>query len=102
MNLAEGGNDFQHFQCVAQRLTLPSNTNFRDVRIYELLNGLFCAGAVLISYGAVLGKTTPSQLVVLCFLEPFFYWLNNFVILMKVQAFDAGTCIKLISFEFYI
>jgi len=63
---------------------------FRNVTIYELVNALFCAGAVLISYGAILGKTTPSQLVVLCFFEPFFFWVNEFVILDKLEVFDAG------------
>ena len=34
-----------------------------------MVEGLFGAGAVLISFGAVLGKTTPSQLVVIAFWE---------------------------------
>ncbi len=71
-----------------------SNDPTFDVRepvgITQLLNGLFCSGAVLISFGAILGKTTPSQLVLIAFLEPFFYWLNSFVCLMELNAFDIG------------
>ena len=35
------------------------------ISIEDLLNALFCAGAILISYGANLGKATPRLLLIL-------------------------------------
>ena len=34
-----------------------------------LIEGLFGAGAVMISYGAIIGRTTPAQNVVMTFFE---------------------------------
>ena len=42
---------------------------FHHLSIPVLIEGLFGAGAVLISFGAVLGKTTPSQLLIIGFVE---------------------------------
>ena len=41
---------------------------------------LFAAGAVLISMGACLGKTTPVQLLVMAVLELFFFGLNETIV----------------------
>lgn len=71
----------------------PADSRFNtrnDTGIFELLNGLFCSGAVLISFGAILGKTTPIQLVVMSMIEPFFYWLNIFIIIFELEAVDVG------------
>eukprot|EP00005_Dracoamoeba_jomungandri_P003896 CAMPEP_0174259170 /NCGR_PEP_ID=MMETSP0439-20130205/8043_1 /TAXON_ID=0 /ORGANISM="Stereomyxa ramosa, Strain Chinc5" /LENGTH=455 /DNA_ID=CAMNT_0015342965 /DNA_START=87 /DNA_END=1454 /DNA_ORIENTATION=+ len=62
----------------------------REVGVLQLLNGLFAAATVLISYGAVLGKVSPMQLVVLAVIEPFFYWLNIFIGVLKLEALDIG------------
>jgi ammonium transporter Rh len=63
-----------------------------EVDVVHILNGLFCSGAVMISYGAVLGKATPAQLVIMGFIEPMFYWLNSYLTLFPSQigAFDVG------------
>ncbi len=96
--------------------------------VLELLNGLFCAAAVMIrhaavmlrvrlcscdvvvlcrscrcglsgavgvtvcvrSYGAVLGKTTPLQLVVMGICEAVFYWINVYFCVLKSEAIDIG------------
>eukprot|EP00339_Tiarina_fusa_P009616 CAMPEP_0117025008 /NCGR_PEP_ID=MMETSP0472-20121206/18519_1 /TAXON_ID=693140 ORGANISM="Tiarina fusus, Strain LIS" /NCGR_SAMPLE_ID=MMETSP0472 /ASSEMBLY_ACC=CAM_ASM_000603 /LENGTH=447 /DNA_ID=CAMNT_0004731609 /DNA_START=32 /DNA_END=1372 /DNA_ORIENTATION=+ len=60
------------------------------IGIYHLLNGCFCAGAVMISFGAILGKVTPLQLVVMAIIEPFFFWLNFFICDLKLHAVDIG------------
>jgi ammonium transporter Rh len=62
------------------------------INVLKLLNALFAAGAVMISYGAVLGKATPAQLVIMGFMEPMFYWLNIYLSLFPSQigAFDIG------------
>jgi len=49
---------------------------FHHLSIPVLIEGLFGAGAVLISFGAVLGKTTPSQLLIIGFVEVRETWVG--------------------------
>jgi ammonium transporter Rh len=42
----------------------------------QLFNGDFAAAAALISFGAVLGKTSPAQTLVMVAIELVFYALN--------------------------
>lgn len=58
--------------------------------IPALINGDFAAAAVLISFGAVLGKTTPTQVVWMTFLEILFYGLNEYIVLEELKVTDAG------------
>jgi ammonium transporter Rh len=58
--------------------------------IPTMINGDFAAAAVLISFGAVLGKTTPTQLVWMTFLEIIFYGLNEYLVLEQLKVSDAG------------
>lgn len=46
-----------------------------------MINADFCAGAVLISFGAVLGKTGPAQLLLMALLETVLFSVNEFVLL---------------------
>ncbi|KAJ5076306.1 rh50 isoform b [Anaeramoeba ignava] len=55
-----------------------------------MIEGLYAAAAVLISFGAVLGKTTPTQLLIMTFFELIFYSLNYYIGFLKVQAVDIG------------
>lgn len=58
--------------------------------IPTMINGDFAAGTVLISFGAVLGKTTPTQLVWMTFLEIIFYAFNEYLVLEELLVSDAG------------
>lgn len=49
----------------------------------------FCAGAILISFGALLGKTSVSQMVVLALFEPIFFALNE-AISVHLEIADIG------------
>eukprot|EP01087_Luapelamoeba_hula_P025296 TRINITY_DN997_c0_g1_i1.p1 TRINITY_DN997_c0_g1~~TRINITY_DN997_c0_g1_i1.p1 ORF type:complete len:555 (-),score=82.71 TRINITY_DN997_c0_g1_i1:160-1716(-) len=73
----------------------------RDVGVFHFLHGLFCSAAVLISYGAVLGKINPTQIVVLAFFEPFFFWVNFYVSFLTLKALDIGGGIFLHEFGAY-
>lgn len=46
-----------------------------------MINADFCTGAVLISFGAVLGKTSPVQLLVMAIFEVTLFAVNEFVLL---------------------
>lgn len=73
---------------LVQSLTVWPGRQHFDME--HMLNGLFCAAAgrlpsssrllslmplsVLISYGGVLGKISPLQLLIMAIIEPMFYW----------------------------
>jgi ammonium transporter Rh len=46
------------------------------LHLTQLVEGDFAAAAALISLGAVLGKTTPIQTLIMVFIELIFYALN--------------------------
>ena len=41
-----------------------------EIHIPALINGLFAAAALLISFGAVIGKVSPSQLIYMAMVRP--------------------------------
>lgn len=45
---------------------------------------------VMISYGGILGKVTPSAMLILAIIEPVFYWLNMYIGAFKLKAVDIG------------
>lgn len=71
------------------------------VTIESLLNGLFCAGAVMISYGAVIGKVTPFQLIVMTVVEVFAFWANIRLVLTETEAHDVGGGMVIHTFGAY-
>lgn len=60
------------------------------ITIFELVNGLFCAATVMISFGGILGKVTPVQMLLLGILEPVFFWLNSWITVVKLGCYDVG------------
>jgi ammonium transporter Rh len=52
-----------------------------------LLVADFCAAAVLISFGAVIGKATLSQLIVMATVEVVFQSLNEFICVRYLKVF---------------
>lgn len=63
-----------------------------------LIRGDCAAAAVLISFGAVLGKTTPTQLVWMTFLEVMVYGVNEYVVIEELVVTDAGGSVVLHTF----
>jgi len=62
-----------------------------NIDIYSLLNCLFGVSAVLISFGAVIGKVSPLQLVVMTILELMFHAFNlNVILLGGIKLADVG------------
>jgi ammonium transporter Rh len=50
----------------------------------------FVAAAVLISFGAVIGKTNPTQLLIMAFIEVLLQSSNEFLGLNRFCAYDIG------------
>ena len=72
------------------------------VNIFDMINSLYATAAVLISFGAVIGKTTPTQLLVLSLFELVFYSLNNQVFQQGLfQIADCGGTIVIHLFGAY-
>ncbi|RLN66270.1 hypothetical protein BBJ28_00023847 [Nothophytophthora sp. Chile5] len=60
------------------------------IDVPTLINADFAAGAVLISFGAVLGKITPTQLLWMTFFELIFYAINECILVESLHVIDAG------------
>jgi len=58
--------------------------------IESLITGDFAAGAVLISFGALLGKVSLNQLLIVSILEIIFYSINESIGVIHYQAVDMG------------
>uniref|UniRef100_A0A8C9K2T8 Ammonium transporter Rh type B n=1 Tax=Panthera tigris altaica TaxID=74533 RepID=A0A8C9K2T8_PANTA len=69
-------------------------TLYIDPRLREqgqiMINADFCAAAVLISFGAVLGKTGPAQLLLMALLEVLLFGVNEFVLLSLLGVSRVG------------
>ena len=72
-----------------------------DLNIEELIKGDFGAGAVLITFGALLGKCSLGQLWVLATLEIFFYGLNETICAGELGAVDMGGSMYVHTFGAY-
>jgi len=55
----------------------------------------------MISYGAILGKVTPLQMMILAIVEPAFYWLNIYIDVNLLKAFDIGGGMTIHTFGAY-
>nr|XP_035134943.2 ammonium transporter Rh type B [Callithrix jacchus] len=71
------------------------------VGMESMINADFCAGAVLISFGAVLGKTGPAQLLLMALLEVVLFGVNEFVLLNLLGVRDSGGSMTIHTFGAY-
>ena len=67
-----------------------SHTKSFPVSVKSLLHADFVCASVLISFGAVLGKTNPAQLVLMALIEVVIQVWNEYVGLILFCTYDAG------------
>ncbi|KAJ3447057.1 rh50 isoform b [Anaeramoeba flamelloides] len=72
-----------------------------DVDLPALIEGMFGAATVMISFGAVLGKTTPLQLILIAFFEIIFYSFNIYLSILRTHATDIGGSMIIHTFGAY-
>eukprot|EP00301_Raphidiophrys_heterophryoidea_P003711 c11665_g1_i1.p1 GENE.c11665_g1_i1~~c11665_g1_i1.p1 ORF type:complete len:477 (+),score=144.21 c11665_g1_i1:354-1784(+) len=72
-----------------------------DINIDFLVNADFCAAAVLITFGGILGKTNAFQLIVLTFIEVIFYGLNEMILTKQLVIADLGGSMIIHTFGAY-
>ena len=66
---------------------------------YDLLDGGFAAATVLVSFGVVIGKTTPMQLLGLAFIEVPLWVLVNYIGYDIIGAIDVGKILLMTASE---
>ncbi|CAF1056976.1 unnamed protein product [Rotaria sordida] len=67
-----------------------TNTDSFPIDVERIIVADFVAAAVLISFGAVLGKTNATQLIIMAFIEVLLQSANEFLGLRRFCAFDIG------------
>jgi len=80
-----------------------ANNSFHKVEldITNLVGGDFAAGAILISFGAVLGRITPTQLLWMGMFEVVFYSINEYLGVEESKAVDMGGSMYVHTFGAY-
>jgi ammonium transporter Rh len=61
-----------------------------NLSIHNFILADFGAGAVLISFGAILGKCSIHQLFVMATFEVFFYCINEAILMEVFKVYDIG------------
>ena len=72
-----------------------------ELEITTLITADFAAGAAMISFGAMLGKTSPLELVFIAMSQMMFYGLNENIGVIKLKAVDMGGSIFVHTFGAY-
>jgi len=75
-----------------RRLNTEGTSNVTEfhVGIAELIDADFSAAAMLITFGAVLGKTTPLQMLLVTILETLFLRFNFYICVFVFGVMDIG------------
>jgi ammonium transporter Rh len=70
--------------------------------VASIIDGEFSAATLLISYGAVIGRASPVQLVIMAVSQSFFYAFNKVVLVFGVfEAEDVGGTMTIHMFGAY-
>ena len=60
----------------------------------SVMMGCFAAGAVLVTFGVLIGKVSPLQLLALTMIEVPIYFVNMHIGISIIQAVDCGNHIS--------
>lgn len=71
------------------------------VSISSMINADFSTATVLISFGAVLGKTSPVQLLIMTLLEITTFCINEHIVVELLAASDVGASMTIHAFGAY-
>ena len=72
-----------------------------EIDIGSLLTADFAAAAVMITFGAVLGKVDPLQLLIIAFIEIMVFGVNEMIGVREFQAIDIGGSMFVHTFGAY-
>ena len=68
---------------------------------HSMVGSDFAAAAVLITFGAVLGKASPFQMIIIAFFEVMCYSANEAMNIYVLQAADIGGSMLIHTFGAY-
>ncbi|XP_063079895.1 ammonium transporter Rh type A [Engraulis encrasicolus] len=71
------------------------------VNILKMINADFSTATVLISFGAVLGKTSPVQLLIMTLLEITIFCINEHIVVEMLGVSDIGASMTIHAFGAY-
>ncbi|XP_062324279.1 ammonium transporter Rh type A isoform X1 [Osmerus eperlanus] len=71
------------------------------VSVEKMINADFSTATVLISFGAVLGKTSPVQLLIMTILEITIFSINEHIVVQILKANDVGASMIIHAFGAY-
>ncbi|XP_069480407.1 ammonium transporter Rh type C [Ambystoma mexicanum] len=77
------------------------DTGYILIGVENLINADFCVGSVAIAFGALLGKISPVQLMIMTLFQVTLFSVNEWVILTKLHAIDAGGSMTIHTFGAY-
>jgi len=66
------------------------NVTIYNIDLPDLIEGLFASASAMITFGVVIGRATPFQLLVIAIIQIPFYSFNSWVGLEKFNALDIG------------
>ncbi|XP_048185589.1 ammonium transporter Rh type C isoform X1 [Perognathus longimembris pacificus] len=79
--------------------------SFKDghilVGVENLINADFCVASVCVAFGAVLGKVSPIQLLLMTFVQVTLFSVNEFILLNLLLVKDAGGSMTIHTFGAY-
>ncbi|KAB0396782.1 hypothetical protein E2I00_007799 [Balaenoptera physalus] len=67
----------------------------------NLINADFCVGSVCVAFGAVLGKVSPVQLLIMTLFQVTLFSVNEFILLSLLEVKDAGGSMTIHTFGAY-
>uniref|UniRef100_A0A670YDQ4 Rh family C glycoprotein n=1 Tax=Pseudonaja textilis TaxID=8673 RepID=A0A670YDQ4_PSETE len=71
------------------------------IGVESLINADFCVGSVCIAFGAILGKVSPVQLLIMTLFQVTLFSINEYILLDLLHVKDAGGSMTIHTFGAY-
>ncbi|XP_006152853.1 ammonium transporter Rh type C isoform X1 [Tupaia chinensis] len=68
---------------------------------HSLINADFCVASVCVAFGALLGKVSPVQLLIMTFFQVTLFSVNEYILLQLLEVKDAGGSMTIHIFGAY-
>ncbi|CAO2614123.1 Ammonium transporter Rh type C [Lemmus lemmus] len=69
--------------------------------VENIIEADFCVASTCVAFGAVLGKISPVQLLIMTFFQVTLFAVNEYIILCLIEAKDAGGSMTIHTFGAY-